>query len=152
MAAILPTLWFTGMRPSDALALRWSDVHWLDRRIWVRNVKTGQGRFVPLHPDLIEVLKGWRGLRFPALDERVFVVGQRNLRRDFSRLRKRASMPDVTMYDFRRTFISMLRRAGVEVGIVKELVGHKTSGTTDKHYTDCRPAHCAALEKFKRTA
>jgi integrase len=37
---------FTGLRPSEAVALRWSDVEWRDKQLWinVRESKTARGR------------------------------------------------------------------------------------------------------------
>jgi integrase len=46
---------FTGLRASEAVALRWSDVEWADGRLWVvvRESKTARGRRrVPVPSDL----------------------------------------------------------------------------------------------------
>ncbi|MGP1346257.1 MAG: tyrosine-type recombinase/integrase [Phycisphaerales bacterium] len=57
----LSLLRFGGMRCGEALALRWSDVNFARRRLWVTSSKTahhagGHGRWCPLFPELEALL------------------------------------------------------------------------------------------------
>lgn len=54
----------TGLRASQAVGLKWSDVEFERRFIRARagrvGAKRGKGRAIPLHPDLLEELRAWK--------------------------------------------------------------------------------------------
>jgi len=54
------TLYHTGMRKGEALALRWTDVEFEHRRLLVHDSKTGEGRKVPLRHMLADELIRWK--------------------------------------------------------------------------------------------
>jgi integrase len=66
------------------------------------------------------------------------VVTQRrwadNLSRIWGRVRSKAGVPDVTIHDLRRTFITRLVRAGVPMPTVQKLAGHSNIQTTLTYY------------------
>ncbi len=64
-----------------------------------------------------------------------FIDMEDNVNRDWSRIRKRAGISDVTLHDLRRTYVTRLIRAGVPVPTVQDLAGHANIETTLKHYT-----------------
>src|SRR5690348_15155066 len=47
----------TGMRAGEILGLKWSDIDRNANQIIVRKSKSGRMRFIPLHSDVVEVLK-----------------------------------------------------------------------------------------------
>jgi integrase len=53
--SLLALLSITGMRVSEALALRFEDV--APDGLWIRNTKFGKTRFIPLHPTAIAALE-----------------------------------------------------------------------------------------------
>ena len=55
------TLWRTGLRVGEALALEWRDLDYAGDppTLLVRKSKTGTGRTVPLHPDLVRLFGNW---------------------------------------------------------------------------------------------
>ena len=57
-------LWRTGLRIGEALALEWRDLDYAgrsSRRCWFEKSKTGSGRTVPLHGDLVRALRQLAG-------------------------------------------------------------------------------------------
>lgn len=90
---------FGGLRvPSEALALRWSDVDWEHNRLTVRSPKTehheGKGeRIIPLFPEIREHLQA---VFDDAPEGTVFVIGRyregANLNPHFRRIIKRAGL------------------------------------------------------------
>ena len=91
---------FGGLRcPSELLALRWSDVDWDRRRMYVRSPKTEhhagkEGRWVPLFPELAEQLEAVWDAAEPGVE---FVVTRyrsqtQNLRTTFGKIIVRAGL------------------------------------------------------------
>ena len=107
----------TGMRVSEALSLRFADVH-PDGSLLVHEAKLGKSRLVPLHPSTVEALNHYLGKRrkLPATDDHLFLsAGGRRISRSmvnymFRRIAKLAgvastpekSRPDLD--DLRHTF------------------------------------------------
>lgn len=73
-------MFFTGMRPEEAIALRWSDIDWDRRQIMVQRVRTFKGsewddpktyreRVVDLVPEAMDALKAMRAYTLVKRDE-----------------------------------------------------------------------------------
>ena len=62
LRTIVPVLLLTGMRPGEAMSLRWSQVDLFERKITVGRAKTssGTGRTIPINDELAEVLAAHR--------------------------------------------------------------------------------------------
>lgn len=140
---------FTGMRPSEALALRWSDVG--DHTVRVskalalgkeKETKTRRDRSVPLSPELVGALEAWRteqrypvpaALLFPRKDGQPWTdTDYRNWRRrSFSRAAERAGIEITRPYDLRHMAISRWIAEGRDVVTVAGWAGHAPSMTTD---------------------
>jgi len=120
---------YTGMRKGELLNLKWQDVDLESDTITVRTSKNDQGRFIPIAPELHEVLSGMMGredfvFSGPGRDRiRSFKAG-------FDKALKRAGIEDFRFHDLRHTFASHLVRNGVDLLTVKELMGHKTLAMT----------------------
>lgn len=161
----------TGMRRSEVLGLRWCDLDLDARRLWVRqalvsiaydaqisDVKTGTGRrTIDLDPVTVDVLKAWRIERAeekggiePRGDELVFVKpdGSWIHPHSFSQLldRKVAKLdvPKISLHDLRHTHATLLLKAGVNVKIVSERLGHANVAFTMAIYQHVLPGMQAA--------
>jgi integrase len=130
-------LYLTGWRVGEALRLRWSDVDWKRRSVWLRDSKNREPRVFPFkyHARLEAVLQRQR--QWVAEWERaegalciaVFPWRGRpmqKLRRSWRTACRAAGLPDRLVHDFRRTAVRNLIRAGVQQAIAMKITGHKT--------------------------
>ncbi len=134
----------TGMRLGEMRALRWDELDFDKKTVWVRNTpdhrtKSGRNRTLPLTDETAEIIR-----RLPRSAPLVFHNPSgghwnNNVQRGFHRIVKRAGIGYCTMHDLRRTFISHLAMAGVNAAVVKELAGHASIQTTQKYYTRILP-------------
>lgn len=130
----------TGLRRGELLGLRWGAVD-LDARILTvvaDTAKSGHTRRVPLNAEAFEVLLAWRKRQgepgssafvFPASD------GDRMTRIDtaWASLMKKAALKNFRLHDCRHHFASKLVQTGVDLYIVKELLGHSEIAMTERY-------------------
>ncbi|WP_288781728.1 tyrosine-type recombinase/integrase [uncultured Kocuria sp.] len=169
----LYTLWLviskTGMRRSEALALRWQDFDHINSRIAVRraadtatarqvkNTKTGSSRVVDLPHDVVAALKSWKTLRarisfefgkagayiFGNLDGELRSPNEVGRRWRYRVKAAQESMPDlptVTLKGLRHTHATLLLQAGVQPKVVQERLGHSTIAITMNIYSHVMPS------------
>lgn len=141
-ATLVSVLAYSGLRPGEALALRWSDIG--ERTILVdraaalgevKATKTGQRRSVRLLAPLAADLAEWRlargrpdeeALVFPTRDGRVWTEEHwRNWRqRVFAPAASAAGLEGFRPYDLRHSFVSLLFAEGRTVLEVARQAGH----------------------------
>lgn len=111
----------TGMRRSEILAIRWSDVSILAHTIHLLDTKNGQPRTVPLGPSAIAALP-----TKPAdAAEPVFPMSANALRLAWERLKRRAGIEDLHFHDLRHEAVSRFFEMGLSVPEVSLIGGHK---------------------------
>jgi integrase len=165
----------TGVRPSEALALRWSDLRRSELRVtrklrrpansgtWVmEDVKTAKGRrVVPLVPLAVDALTRQRDRQ--AVEKLVAGDGYTDaglvfadprgnpLRADglykyhWQPMLTRLKLPPVRLYDARHSAATMFLEAGVPMKVVQDVLGHSSMAVTADIYSHVTPA-------FKRQA
>ena len=141
-AALLSLLAYAGLRPGEALALRWGDVR--ERTLLVERsvslgaekaTKTGATRTVRLLAPLAADLREWRmrsgrpddrALAFPGRDGRPWSqpAYQSWRRRAFARAASAAGVQGARPYDLRHSFASLLLHEGRNVIYVARQLGH----------------------------
>jgi len=148
-AVLVSVLAYAGLRPQEALGLRWRHVG--ERTLNVYAPKTGSRRSVRLLAPLAEDLTEWRKTRrtedrdgpvFPAHDGRAWSqAAYKSWTRKLARGRKReglrtgsagpfaraaqaAGVPDATPYTLRHSFCSLLLHEGRSVMYVARQMGH----------------------------
>ena len=140
---LLAVLVLTGLRISEALDLRWRDVHLSERKVFVAVGKTDTGiREVDLTPTLQRLLSDYRRRTpYNGPDDRVFPTGNgkrdnpSNIRNRFlANAVKRANemlaaagereMKDITPHSLRRTYVSLLFIAGADLPYAMAQAGH----------------------------
>lgn len=149
-----------GLRPQEAMALRWSDVDRVNKRLIVRQAvkkdntiaetKTSAGaRDIPIPPVL------WNSLKFPDDLNQWMIKNLRNERHTYTSMRggwkrfKKAAGIDCDMYDLRHTYCTDLEAAGVPINVAKYLMGHSSIAVTSRIYTHMREDTLAsAAEKI----
>lgn len=156
----------TGLRRGELLGLRWKDIDFDARVLRVRQqvrrmdkgyeissrLKTPKARrTVPLTDALVTMLRAYklklgtrgRTLVFPDKDGEV--RDPQSITRNFARLVKRIELGAFHFHDLRHTFVTMMRKAGVDLEVLGSLAGHEHTDTTANDYSD------ADMER-KRTA
>jgi len=168
------TLWqlllSTGMRPSEALALKWTDLK--DDALTVQRAivpredggwgfdtpKSGRTRVIPLDLVSLAALRATRkaqAVNRMALGDQcddhglIFTRSGAPLdlqllrRRNFARIVKRAGLdPKLTPYSLRHSHISALLSEGISVSLVAERVGHASTKMTLDTY-----AHVSSADR-----
>jgi integrase len=169
----------TGVRPSEQLAILWSDVDLNERVIHIRRsqepdgttselTKTAAGmRDIPIAPTLHRMLAEWHANCPPAVgkDHRVFPclgrgaggktcgrpLSYQNFIRTYWRPALAAlGLPMVTPHSARHAFISTLQANGIEVGLVAEIAGHADPTITLGYYTQAVRKGTQAIDRIER--
>jgi integrase len=132
----LLVLMHTGMRPSEAAGLKWTDVDLENRLVKLGVTKTDM-RYVPLTETAESVL---RSIQPTEVENNGHVfLPQSSLRsasilnvpclyfkKSFGTVRIKAGLEDVHLHDLRHTAASHLLMAGVDLRTLAEILGHKT--------------------------
>lgn len=144
--ALVFTALTTGMRRGELVHLTWDDVALDEGLVRIRckdghRTKSGRNRVVALMPAAANLL---RRLKMSQRGNYVFVTTAgtkmlNNLTRGFKGIVERAGIPQCTVHDLRRTFVSHLAMAGVSEAVAQQLAGHAFISTTLKHYTRILP-------------
>ena len=133
---ILMTLYATGLRVSEALALQIADI---DRQRMLIRVRQGKGRkdrYVPLSQTLLEQLRRyWRSYRpqywlFPSTDPgRALTAG--TVQKVCTQAARKAGLSkQVTPHTLRHSFATHLLEAGTNLKTIQVLLGHRNLNTT----------------------
>ena len=127
----------TGMRQDEILSLQWSQVDLFRRTVSLLITKNKEKRTTPLNQTVYELLKDNSKVRhisgyvFPS--QAGTKIDASNLLKTFYSARKRADLEDVRFHDLRHTFATRLVQAGVDLSVVKELLGHKSITMTMRY-------------------
>jgi len=75
-------------------------------------------------------------------------VPVKEIKRSFKSACKKAGIEDFRFHDLRHTFITNMRKAGVERGIIMKITGHKTTSMFDRYNTVDQEDALRAMEKL----
>jgi integrase len=143
-----------GLRISEALALRWSDVDWLDSRLSIRrgivaqvvdDVKTeSSAKTFVLSEDLLSRLKAWKqSSQFRAAGDWMFASPHKigrlpysytGIRRILGDASEAAGLGHITTHSFRHSFRTWLNQTGAPIGTQQKLMRHSTVAMTMDTY------------------
>ncbi|MFE7558190.1 tyrosine-type recombinase/integrase [Kitasatospora sp. NPDC057500] len=160
LADLFEVLLGTGMRRGEVLALHWSDVHLMDRKLFVRwtlsavdngdlhfnQPKTEASRaWISLSPRVMAALHRQANLQMNAhpdgrLEGLVFAHTDGSPLRPqwvLNQLRKRTAelaLPRIGLHDLRHTAASIMIAEGIPIAIVSKTLRHATLATTINLY------------------
>lgn len=137
----------TGMRPAEALALRWKDIHdgivFVDRSLsftsagpQIEKPKTAAGRRkIPLTEDVLAILAARRDAAVYASDNDLIFCTKEGgplewrvlKRRHFKPMLKKLGLPNIRGYDLRHTCTTLLLEAGVNPSAITQRLGHRSA-------------------------
>jgi integrase len=145
-----------GLRISECLALKWSDVDWLNAKLSVErgivrqvvgDVKTEySGRAMNIDPAMLQVLKGWRQeTQFSADSDWVFASPLKLGRlpwsypwvwRVFTKAARDADIGALGTHTMRHSYRSWLDAVGTPMAVQQKLMRHASITTTMNIYGD----------------
>jgi len=135
---IIRLLLFTGARRGEILSLRWEHVDLEGRTIALPDQKGGARRAHPVSSAAIDLLKGITAVDgspwvFPRpLDKERHVTAE-VASNAWRRIRHHAELDDVHLHDLRHTVGTYAGQAGVSAFIVRDLLRHTTTLTTNRY-------------------
>jgi site-specific recombinase XerD len=160
-AAIVGTMLLAGLRKSELLRVRVSDVDFTTRQVQVREGKGrfgGKPRVIPMNAQLLDVAATYAAERArcaAAANEYFFVanraakaLGETSLVRLFRQVSRDTGI-QVSPHVLRHTFCTLLSRAGVPDRLAKEAMGHADLRILQR-YQHVYPGELAgAMEKLR---
>ncbi len=147
LAALCALALLSGLRRGEILALRWRDVEWGERRLWVRRQRTpwGEGepktaagvRAVPLSERAMGVLRQvWGRTERRGPDELVFRTRHGlpphpdGVRKTLVRLCHEAGVPLMAVHDLRHAFAALALAGGLDPVALARVMGHSRPATS----------------------
>ena len=128
----------TGGRLAELTALYGKDIDLKNARILFRGptTKTGQRRYVPLRPLIIEEIKSWKLKKDqPLFEGRHDKSISRKFRVLLDKLKLRNTSTNTrSFHTLRHTYASLLLMSGVNIFVVSRWMGHSSVNVTEKHY------------------
>ena len=120
----------TGMRRGEILNLLWKDVDFEGRLVRIEKSKNSEKRSVPMSKTVGDLL---RRMKVRVITGQVFPVTEAALKDGFVRAVKKGKIDDFHFHDLRHTFATRLVQNGIDIYVVKELLGHKTITMTMRY-------------------
>ena len=124
---------FTGMNKGEMLTVTWDEMNLFTGKVIKAREKTGVQRRIPIAEPLAEVLKVLN--RFRRLDDkRVFPdISISRIDKGWRRAKKKSGITWPRFHDLRHFFGSFLRRSGVAIDVICDLMGHTDIKTTMRY-------------------
>ncbi len=140
-ADFLSFIAFSGARKSEAANATWADVDFDRGNIRLRMTKSGEGRTVPMFPEMRDLLTRMKRERENVgPSDPVLLV--REAQGFINSTCKRLGIPRFTHHALRAMFGTTCLEAGIDVRTVAEWLGHRDHGALLlKTYSHVRPEH-----------
>ena len=135
-ARVVKMAYYTAMRQGEILGLQWDRVDLKEGVVRLRpeDTKTNEGRVVPLHPELLEMIRSMPR----TIHGRVFTMEGRPLteiKKSFRTACKEAGIEGLTFHDLRHTCINNWRLKGHDFFRIMAASGHKTMEVFKRYNT-----------------
>ena len=139
--AILFTAYSAGLRVSEVVKLKLTDIDSDRMQIFVQNAKGKKDRYVMLSVVLLDILRKYLQQCKPRPSIYLFegnVIGKpmssRNAQDIFLNARKRAGIKkELSFHSLRHSFATHLLEKGVDIKYIKDLLGHFSITTTNRY-------------------
>ncbi len=166
--ALFSLLLASGMRPGEALGLKWEDINFDNNRATIRRtlVRVGKGwmleepktrqsrRTIPIPAGTMQDIKEHQENQAEHIkqantyNDQSFVFANSNgdplmerniVRRHFKPILEKEGLPNIRLYDLRHTCATLLLSQGVNPKIVSERLGHASTTLTMDVYSHVLP-------------
>ena len=145
----------TGMRKGEILNLRWAQVDWEAKTIYLNQTKNGDPAAIPLNQyalHALTTLKKYRVRSSTWIFSHTDGTRLKSVRNSFATACEKAKIEGLTIHDLRRTVGSWLINSGERLEIVQEVLRHKDIGTTREYYAHLEKSKAReAVEKLDNT-
>jgi len=137
IAAIVELILQTGLRISEVAALKLENIK--DDVITIEKYATQPERTIPLNQPAKEALDEYIKIRPNTDSPFVFVskngkpLAVRNIRAAIDRYMQKAEIAQYSVNDLRTTFVVENLKAGVDLVLLSQIVGHKRLSTTERY-------------------
>ncbi|WP_265822592.1 tyrosine-type recombinase/integrase [Geovibrio ferrireducens] len=123
----------TGMRLSEILSLKASDIHLTERYIFVNqtNTKNSKQRHIPINDTLYDCFIEFFNKYNLQDDEDLFEM--KSIKEAYSSTLEKSGIENFTFHDLRHTFASRLVLNSVDLYTVSELLGHSDLSVTRRY-------------------
>ena len=148
----------TGLRSTELSLLTPNQINYEKNRLTIEAAKTKNKKadVLPMRPELVQAVKEWVQEHGIKPHERIFGFDSDSIRRSFYRDLRLAGIErvgkdgrSVDVHSLRKTFGTMLARAGVPLTTTQRLMRHSTPLLTAKLYIDVEGGDMMdALEKI----
>lgn len=123
----------TGMRRGEIFNLKWSNIDFDYGFIELLETKSGKSRKIPISDTLLNELN-----KLPQGNDFVFINHQTGLpytdiHKSFSTVLKEAKIENFRFHDLRHTVATRLVEKGIDLVVVKEILGHSKIDTTMRY-------------------
>jgi integrase len=122
----------TGMRKSELLSAKWTDIDWQRQELRLGKTKAGRVHYVPLSAPAIAILRD-----LPRIEGSPYILPGHvhgrplgNINKSWERIRKAAGVEDVRLHDLRRTVGSWLAPSGNSLHLIGHVLNHSNQATT----------------------
>ncbi len=142
----------TGMRRGEMFKLKWSDIDFANRMIFVRafNTKTMRERQVAMTERLSQELVKIYESSNKSSDELIFNIAT-SIKTAFTKIKQIAGVPDLRFHDLRHTHATRLVAAHISLSEVGRALGHTQANTTYRYVNanvETARRAAAALDEF----
>jgi len=136
----------TGMRLSEIITLTWRQIDLEHRIVSLIKTKNGRGRRVPLSSKAMEALRIWH-----RQEGNLFAIQANTVSPTFKRLTRALEIEDLRFHDLRHTRATHLRRAGVDLVIIKRIMGWRSWKMLERYQTVSIDELRGAAEKVEKS-
>jgi integrase len=133
----LQCLLLTGARRNELISLKWADIDFKTKVIWLKDKMSADGRFIPLNEYmelLIDTLPKRNDYVFSSVQAEEGHISEPRIAHN--RALKKAGIPHLTIHGLRRSFASLFIWAGQPDGAGARIQGHASQSVRDKHYLE----------------
>lgn len=121
----------TGMRRSELLMLKWTQIDFAEKKIFLTVTKSNKPREVSLTDEAIEVINN-----IPKKDERLFHYTIDGMNCNWQKIKNRSGFKGVRWHDTRREFISKMLQMCSSSIVVADMIGMDDINHFEKHYAE----------------
>jgi integrase len=127
LKGVLTMGYWTGMRKSEMLGLKWEQVDLFNRLVFLERTKNGEDRTLPLNEELYEMMMGQARMRVESCRFVFHRDGEhiQSFAKAWNTACEKAGHAGKLVHDLRRTGVRNLIRAGVPQSVAMKISGHR---------------------------